>query len=390
MASPSSAFCGWPTEVSDHKIEVVALTDVQRHPNADKLSIVSLYGGGYQVIVNTEAWEGKTKGAYIPPDSLVPLDLEAFSWLYDLGRTPKVIDGRSYHLVRAVKLRGLPSQGMLLPVPDDTPLGADLAATYEILHWDPPEPEEKVQPVGKQRQPSPQRVPFVYDLESGRKYGALLEEGEPVMVTEKLHGANMRVVWEKGRLRIASRRLWLDARGYFRWAQIKNLFRPSFWKRNWNQIWTKEFWFIYASTSAFRDAIKALPKVEEFCRQNPGVILFGELYGPVQKGFTYDWSKGPALFRIFDIMDPSGEWMEPRSRFKLCRSLGLPHVPVLAEEVPFHMATHLGEAEGKTLLGGGHVREGVVVTALNHRVVVGLGRPVVKFVGNGYLMKEVA
>ena len=88
--------------MSDHRCEVVPVV-LEKHPNADSLSVVKVFDG-YTVCVRTADWEGVDKGVYIPPDSVVP-DTEQF----------KFLEG---HLrIKAKKLRGINSYGMLVPVP---------------------------------------------------------------------------------------------------------------------------------------------------------------------------------------------------------------------------------------------------------------------------------
>ena len=45
-------------------------------------------------------------------------------------------------------------------------------------------------------------------------------------------------------------------------------------------------------------------------------------------------------------------------------------------------------AEGSTMLGGGHVREGVVVRPLKERTDPKIGRAVLKYIGDGYLFAK--
>lgn len=63
---------------STHKAEVVPVV-LEKHPNADSLSIVKVFG--YTVVVNTKQWEGHTKAVYIVPDSLVDASRTEFSFL---------------------------------------------------------------------------------------------------------------------------------------------------------------------------------------------------------------------------------------------------------------------------------------------------------------------
>jgi len=110
---------------STHKAEVVPVV-LEPHPNADRLSIVKIYGGGYQVVVRTEDWIGKDRGVYIPPDNVVP-DTPEFAFLKDERR------------IKARRLRGQWSAGLLVPAPPGAQIGEDMTQVLGIVHYEPPE-----------------------------------------------------------------------------------------------------------------------------------------------------------------------------------------------------------------------------------------------------------
>lgn len=85
--------------MSTFKVEVVPVK-LEPHPNADTLSLVRVFDN-YTVAVRTEDWIGRTVGAYIPPDSVVPAEREQFAFLIGHPR------------IKAKKLRGIVSQGLL-------------------------------------------------------------------------------------------------------------------------------------------------------------------------------------------------------------------------------------------------------------------------------------
>src|SRR5579863_4692603 len=55
--------------VDTHKVEIVPVV-LEKHPNADKLSVVRVYN--FTVCVNTADWLGVEKAAYVQPDSVMP------------------------------------------------------------------------------------------------------------------------------------------------------------------------------------------------------------------------------------------------------------------------------------------------------------------------------
>lgn len=316
--------------LSTHRVEVVPVR-LEEHPNADSLSIVRVFG--YTVCVRTADWVGVDLGAYVPPDSIVP-DTELFSFLGEHRR------------VKVKRLRGVVSQGLLVPAPEGSSVGDDVAEVLGVTHYEPPEP---LSTGGEDAKP-PRGFHPVYDVESFRRYGAMVfHPGEHVIVTEKIHGANARYCFYDGKMNAGSR---------------------TRWKR-------------YAKDNIWWKALGATPEIEAFCRDYPGVTVYGEVYGQVQD-LRYGTGPGEVRLAVFDLLDERGNWFAP----KPARMIGkrLPWVPSVAERVPFDRRTIEEMAEGPSLVpGASHVREGVVVKPLVERWDDEVGRVCLKIVGNGYL-----
>src|SRR5438128_12699518 len=108
-------------EKSTHRVEVVPVK-LRRHENADSLSIVDIFG--YTVCVRTADWKDGDFGAYIPPDSVVP-DTPEFAFL--AGKTR----------IKAKRLRGVVSFGLLMPAPPGGKIGDDVAELMGVTHYEP-------------------------------------------------------------------------------------------------------------------------------------------------------------------------------------------------------------------------------------------------------------
>ena len=78
--------------MSTHKVEVVSINEIERHPNADSLDLVRIYG--FTAIVRLGQFKPGDLAVYIEPDYVVP-DNEQFAFLK--GKTR----------IRAMKLRGV-------------------------------------------------------------------------------------------------------------------------------------------------------------------------------------------------------------------------------------------------------------------------------------------
>src|SRR5208337_5017830 len=205
--------------VDTHKVEIVPV-EMEKHPDADSLSIVRVYN--FTCVVRTEDWKGVTKAAYVQPDSVLP-DKPEFRYMKetsklrqerqelwdklqpdhesDLARDDynqkiaaleaKIDANTKYLRVGVKKLRGVISMGMLLPCPEGLNVGDDAAELLEIGHYEPPIIDEKVKGDDVASPPAGFYAPM-YDVETVYKYANLFESGELVYVSEKLDGQNAR------------------------------------------------------------------------------------------------------------------------------------------------------------------------------------------------------
>jgi len=182
---------------STHQVEVVRVR-LEPHPNADRLSVVRVYG--YQVCTASAEWrerppagtdpetgESYWLGAYVPPDSLVDVSVPAFAFLAPKAKS----DGKAR--IKAVRLRGVQSFGLLVPAPGGAAEGDDVADVLKVEHYEPPLPGEAGSPgdrlfAGAESASAPAVDPPKYDLEAFRRHHAAFAPGERVVVTEKLDG----------------------------------------------------------------------------------------------------------------------------------------------------------------------------------------------------------
>lgn len=148
---------------------------------------------------------------------------------------------------------------------------------------------------------------------------------------------------------------------------------------------SRKLWKSPKSPCIWRRAVQSLPWIEEWCRNYPGHVLYGEVV-PTQEKYRYGCAPGEIKFFVFDIRTPKDDWISWTDRTKYL----LPHlennwVPIVDERL-FHEKTILQMAEGKSeVSGANHIREGVVVRPKIERHVKGLGRLQLKAVSNQFL-----
>ena len=155
---------------------------IETHPNADRLELAAV--GGFRCVVAKGSFADGDLAAYIPEGSVCP------DWLIaELGLEGKLAGSRK-NRVKAVKLRGALSQGLVYPVRDGMVRGRPVAEgdtvteLLELVKYEPPIPiamQGEVQPV--------HGATLRYDIENVKKYPDEFQDGEPVVITEKLHGS---------------------------------------------------------------------------------------------------------------------------------------------------------------------------------------------------------
>lgn len=320
--------------MSNHAVEIVQLGELHPHPHADKLAIVQVFG--YTVCVNQADWKEGDLAAYIPPDSIVP-NIPEYAFL----------DG---HLrIRAKKLRGIVSFGLLMPVPLDAYLGQNVAEQMSITHYDPP----LLVTQGDNESGPPGFCDSKFDIENLRRYPGVIPDGTPVQITEKIHGACARYTWRDDRLWVGSRTGWKKETESCLWWRV----------------------------------VKATPQIESFCRANPGLVLYGEVFGQVQD-LRYGSPNG-VRFAAFDVSHGVGAFLHAGQANAMMDEHVVPQVPMLFRVVPYSFDFCVAAAEGASIVpGADHVREGCVVKPRTEMYHNSVGRMIFKAVGAGYLLRK--
>jgi len=327
--------------MSHFEVKVLKMPKFGDHPNAEKLSITTLFKG-FPVIFQKGLYKEGDLIAYIPTDSVVPTDREEFKWLDD-GK------GKGKVRVRAKRLRGLPSMGILIPAPNGTKEGDDIKDMFGITKYEEPEPIS----TGGDEEKDPGFAP-TYNVESYRKYGTAFKAGEDVIVTEKLHGAN-------GMFLFRNDRLWVRSHHQYK-KELDSAGKP-----------TVSMWWSIARKLGLAEKMKVIPNL----------AVYGEVYGQVQD-LKYGHDKGQISFRAFDVYDTAtGRFLDHDAAKTAATLAGFTWVPELYRG-PFDEKVVEPLADGKSTLAE-NIREGIVIKPVAERFddVIG-GRVILKLVGFDY------
>lgn len=319
--------------MSEFHVSVVRVTKVQKHPGADTLSM-AIVNQGYPVIFRTGDYQEGDLAVHVPVDAIVPATDARWAFL---GGHTRIV---------AKKLRGVFSMGVLTPADPAWVEGQNVQEALGIIKH-----EDAIHPGGGDGEQCPFFVPQYTDVERLRRWPYALKEWENVVIREKIHGENMRAVWQDGRLWVGSR------------VMMKADTLDSQWWR----------------------AARA-EGLEEKLKRQPGVMVFGEAHG-YTKGFPYGVKPGQAGFRAFDAMTISTRRYLDHPEFAdLMGKLGVPVAPLLFKGPWTEDLRAL--AEGQSTIDPRHVREGFVVKPTTERDDPRFGRVILKLVGQGYLLRN--
>ena len=333
---------------------------IEPHPNADRLELAAV--GGFRSVVGKDSFTDGDLAAYIPEGSVCP------DWLIaELGLEGKLA-GSKKNRVKAVKLRGALSQGLVYPVRNGmvrsraVTEGDEVTELLELVKYEPPIPTAMEGEVM-----AAHGATIHYDIENVKKYPDELRAGEPVVITEKLHGTWCCLGWHPDHGPIVTSKGMSD-RGMALILNEAN--ETNLYVRTWRAF---EAAF---ETARARDAADGQP-----------FYVLGEVYGRGVQDLHYD-EQNPA-FRVFDVYvgEPRrGRYLVPEEVETSLAGL-FPLVPVLYRG-PFSNALMLEHTGGKTALGGQHVREGVVVKPAAERESAQFGRVILKSVSGDYLTRK--
>lgn len=320
------------------EVRIVRVGPLKKHENADTLSIARVYD--YPVIVRTGDFVEGDLAAYVPVDAVVP-DMPEWAFLAGQRR------------IRAKKLRGTFSMGLLTKPPVSAELGEDVAARMGIVKYEEPPPKEGPR-AGDEDLPDPGFFPTYTKIADFRRYPGCFNLDEEVVVTEKLHGGNARFLFRDGAL-------WVGSHD----AVKKDI----------------------ASLIGRRVAVehRLASKLERF----PGVVVFGEIFGAVQD-LRYGAKKGEIFFRAFDVLNTGhGQYLSHDDAVDFLAKLEIPMAPALlrGKWAPEFEAQVRAASRGQSMLGE-NMREGVVIKPTRERWDDSIGRVILKLIGEDYLLRR--
>ena len=352
-------------------VEVCAVEEIAEHQNADRLERVRVKN--WWCIAPKNHYKVGDKVVYLPPDSVIPEQL-AEDWgiakyCAPLAKGPDGIRPPRLR-IRASRFRGEPSFGCIQDLDDQTwPIGYDVKEYFDITKWEPP-----LKSTDGDAAPPDRAFPAYTDIENIGNFPEIFEEGEEVIVTEKIHGTNCRVgvvpypneeTGEKAFVFMAGshaiRRREVNAKGA-----------------------DSRYWFPLQDEN-----LKKLLRGSFVAFDEKPVIVYCEIFGRGVQDMQYGQTS--LSYRVFDVL-VDGRYLDAHEKMELFSQYSIPAVPILYRG-SFSMEKMNELVDGPTTvcdasdIKGFQGREGIVITPVVERFNMdlgGSGRVILKYVSVDY------
>lgn len=381
--------------MSDIHVEVVEITAVLAHPNADRLDVAEILGTAS--CVPKGQFKVGDKAVWFPPGMLIPQDvgegLGVAQYLKPAAYPGDTVQTKCR--VAAVRLRTVPSYGILVPLelaqkvavlpdtlpegftvvmhlPDAVP-GTVLDGYYRAYKYVPPVAGSPglPRPKGFNADAAEPNAAFhkYTDIQNFYKHSRSIPEGEPVRITEKIHGMNIRLGLVKA-----------DESGEF---VLQAGSHYVSWKPQDSSGNTPIWWQMMAEN--------VVQLLTELCDETNNVVVFGELFGAGIQDMDYGAME--PLIRVYDI-SVNGRYLDYSDLMFHCAQHDIELVPQLYIG-PFSKAVLEQHTYGPTTMATPEAikakfkdREGCVVTPLKEQHNHFVGRVILKSVSADYLDRK--
>lgn len=356
-------------------VEVCAVEEVQKHPNADKVELVRVKN--WIAVAPIGQFKAGDKCVYVPPDSVIPEQLaERWGIAKYCPPLPRAIDGSrpAGCRIKAQRFRGERSFGTVQKLDDSAwPVGMSVVDHYGVSKYEPP-----VKATDGDAAPPIASFHGYTSIENINNFPTVLQTGEEVVISEKIHGTNCRV----GVIMYPD-----QDTGEAKWQWMAGSHNTRRKEKN-----DKGITSLYWKPLLDEQMQLMLAYVAALTQAKSSVIVFGEIFGPGVQDMHYGQKE--MAFRAFDI-SVDGHYLD-YDQMVMCASGKVETVPYLYRG-PFSLEKVAEFTDGPTTICDSEVagkfkgREGVVVRPVKERYSVDLpncGRVVLKSVSVDYYERK--
>lgn len=382
---------------------IVRISKVSPIENADRLEVAEMEGKGWKVVIQKGEFMVGDEAVYFEIDSFLNPDDERYAFLRErclrkfVSKSGSVL--RQGLKIKTIKLRGVISQGLLMPI-DKFPELLDRFVDFKgerLLRYD-PEKEGYDCPC------TPLIGADVTKLLNVEHYDEVREQLQPAMgnpiSADALGKFPSDFIPKTDEERIQNLGDWFQTLKGRRWqvsckhdgTSCTIAFSPTIDSDNPNIVCSRNlrlkreaadgkipvYWQMAEKYGILDTLAKLFGEGEEYAVQ-------GEIVGPgINKCRNKETDLKFFCFRIYDIKNQ--KWVNPKKTVELCTKLNIPHVQIVKDDFAFFdeittMDDALKFAEGKTLEG--NEREGIVCKTVDDKPFASF-----KVVSNRYLLKQ--
>lgn len=370
--------------MSKFEVKVIKIDAVEPIEGADAIELARV--ADYRSVVRKGDFKAGDLAVYIPEASVLP------EWLLKEMNLEGKLSGSNKNRVKAVKLRGCLSQGLLYPAHVDhgpgvhihlevgihlVEEGSEVAEFLGIAKYEPPIPTSmsgEVSNIGSENT-------IKYDIENIKKHPNIFVEGEEIWASEKAHGTfcgigyipylNNSELFERGDVFTFSKGL--GGQGLV-FKNNKNNDANAY-VQNIRSLTENKSWFNRLNDAGYN--------VDE------PIFVLGEIFGSGVQDLSYGFTD--KQFRVFDVhigKNNYGRYLNFEELKTFCDRTGLKMVDVIYHG-PYNKKVIEQHSTGKTVTGNGsHIREGVVVKPVIERRDNDLGRVFLKSINPDYLLRK--
>lgn len=408
----------------------VVRVKIEPHDNADSLEIAVV--GGYRCVVRKGAFVEGNLAVYIPEQALLPEWMLKEMGFWDDMNNKGTLTSSAGNRVKAIRLRGVLSQGLLLgancsgprqfcvsrayEVRDEQELmlsgiesdmvemggsvlhpfdeGDDAAEFLGIVKWEPAIPKHMQGRVAG----GDLYATIGYDFENLKKFPTLFDDGQQVVITEKIHGTLQQVgiiprsIWEG--------KPWADKCPDIGTAGFKGIVTSKGLGKQGLMLDPNDDSNLYVDVAKRFSLWEKLELVRTETLGHPDdmpLFIFGEIFGVQRtdggpKGIQdLTYGQDSVAFQAFDIFAgtrDNGFYLVDALFQRACQDADIPAVPELYRG-PYSMDVVKLHTDGNTTLTASkHIREGVVVKTVDGVRHPTYGRRIAKSVSAAYLLRK--
>jgi RNA ligase (TIGR02306 family) len=305
---------------------VATITEIRPIEGADNIELAIV--GGWNAITKKGEYKAGDLIVVATTDAVIPQDLSD-----DMEVTGYLRKGQR---VRTVKLRGVYSECLLIPVKhipfmENYYDGKDMMFAMDIYKYEPPVKQVQLSSGRKIRYQDNPNFHVYYKFPNLKNVAGMFTEEDTVEITRKIHGTNARygivkklklTFWDKIKKFFGLADKWI---GYEFVVGSHNVEKGSdsqgFYDTNvWYQIADK-----YEIKKRLWEYVKSVAMEPEI---GDGITIYGEIYGAgIQKNYEYGLTE--IEFTGFDVKE-NGEYLSPiNAKLMIKDILELPYVEIL-------------------------------------------------------------